>query len=274
MTKQHSRDEKLPISAFIIVLNEAAKIGDCLISLSACAEIILVDCGSSDCTLEIAKRLADEGMPIKVFHQDWLGYSKQKQVALEKCRQPWCLSIDADERLDDALREELHTLISCDDEIVGWKVSRRGFLPGFGYPPAWVRERNKLRLIRNGAGRFDPNRVVHERIIATGKVKTAKKGSLLHDTPQLMDEQILKENKYSTLKADKIVQDNKPRNPFRLMISPPIYFFRLYILHGLWRCGFAGYIQAMTGAVYSFMTEAKVYQRRATLASRIKDDER
>jgi len=259
-----SRARSLPISAFVITLNEAEKIGDCLLSLADCAEIILVDCGSEDRTVAIANELAVEGLPVKVFHQTWLGYAAQKQFALEKCSMPWCLSIDADERMDAELRESLASLVECDEATVGWRLARRGFLPGFGYTPTWVRERTKLRLIRNGKGSFGLNRLVHEKINPDGQVKVARKGSFLHYTPQLIDEQILKENKYSSLKAEMIVRDGQRRHPLRLIISPVLYFFRLYVLHGLWRCGFPGYIQAATGAVYSFLTEAKVYQRRAT----------
>lgn len=262
---EHSVDAgKLPISAFIITLNEAEKIKDCLISLSGCAEIVLVDCGSTDETITIAQEMAECGLPIQTIHQDWLGYAAQKQFALEKCTQPWCFSIDADERLDDALRDALPALIDCDADIVGWRFARRGFLPGYGFTPARVKERTKLRLIRNGMGAFDLDRIVHEHIVPVGKVKTARTGSLLHFTPQLIDDQILKENKYSTLKADMIIRDGASRTLWRLLVSPVIYFFRLYFRHGLWRCGFPGYIQAVTGAVYSFLTEAKVYQRRAT----------
>jgi len=256
--------ERLPISAFVITLNEAEKIEKCLISLRECAEIIVVDSGSTDGTCEIAERLKHEGLPIRLFNQEWLGYAAQKQFALSKCKKPWCLSIDADERLDDALRAELPKLIDCPDLVVGWKIARRGYLPGFGFTPAWVRERKNLRLIRNGKGAFDTSRMVHEGIVPDGVVKMARHGSLLHYTPQWIDDQIQKENKYSTLKADMIVRDGRPRSPWRLLFSPPVYFVRLYFRHGLWRCGFPGFIQATTGAMYSFLTEAKVYQRRAS----------
>ncbi|MEJ8560246.1 glycosyltransferase family 2 protein [Yoonia sp. GPGPB17] len=263
---------RLQVSAFAISLNEAAKIENCLRSVADCAEIVLVDSGSTDDTIMIAQRLQKDGLPIQIFHQPWLGYAAQKQFALEKCTQPWCLSIDADERLDDELRSQLDELVNCTKSVVGWRIPRRGYLPGFGFTPNGVKERAKLRLIRNGKGAFDLTLDVHEKIIPDGMVKTVKKGSLLHFTPQMIDDQILKENKYSTLKADMIVRKDKSRNPWRLLISPPFYFFRLYVRHGLWRCGFPGYIQAATGAVYSFLTEAKVYQRRATQVRPSKDD--
>ncbi len=263
---------QIPISAFLITLNEADKIADCLASLRDCAEIIVVDSGSTDGTPEIVEKAMQNGLPIRFFHQDWLGYAAQKQFALEQCTQPWCLSIDADERLDDALRAELPKLIECPPHVVGWKVARRGFLPGYGYTPEWVRERKNLRLIRNGKGSFDTSRMVHEGIVPDGMVGKARLGSLLHHTPQWIDDQILKENKYSTLKADMIIRDGQARSPWRLLISPPVYFVRLYVRHGLWRCGFPGFIQAATGAVYSFLTEAKVYQRRVTAPLPSKDD--
>ena len=79
-------------------------IGACLASLDSCAEIIVVDSGSTDATLDIVRDFSARGWPIKLIERDWPGYAKQKQFALEQATQPWVLSIDADEWLDDALR--------------------------------------------------------------------------------------------------------------------------------------------------------------------------
>jgi len=104
---------------------------------------------------------------------------------------------------------------------------------------------------------------VHEGIVARGRVEKAKTGSLLHYRPLIIDEQILKENRYSTLKADQHFAAGKSPKAAKLIFSPLIYFLRLYFKNGLWRCGVPGFIEAMTGAVYSFLTQAKLYQRNA-----------
>ncbi len=141
---------KLPLSAFIICLNEEAYLGKCIESLERCAEIVIVDSGSTDGTTALVQSYIDAGWPIRFMYEPWRGYAGQKQFALEQCSQPWCFNIDADERLDKALRELLPELLAASDEIVGWRVARRPYLIGYGYTPENVRERRNLRLIRRG----------------------------------------------------------------------------------------------------------------------------
>lgn len=255
--------EKLPVSAFIICLNEEEYLGNCIESLGQCAEIIIVDSGSTDGTVATVQRYIDAGWPIRFMHEDWRGYAGQKQFALEQCTEPWCLSIDSDERLDEALQAALPELLQASEETVGWRVARRPHLIGFGYTPEWVRERHNLRIIRNQKGAFDLAQRVHEGIVPDGKVQNSKAGSLLHFRPLLIDEHILKMNKYSTLKADQRVAEGKRPSAMKMVFSPPIYFLRIYFKKGMWRCGVPGFIQAMTDAMYSFLTESKVYQRYA-----------
>src|SRR5690606_13478006 len=158
--------------------------------------------GSTDGTLPLIRSYVDRGWPIRLFQETWRGYAGQKQFALEQCRQPWCFNIDSDERLDLALRKLLPELVQAPPETVGWRVARRPYLIGYGCTPERVKERQSLRLIRKGRGTDDLAQAVHEGIVPNGRVEKAKAGSLLHYRPLVIDEQILKENKYSTLKAD------------------------------------------------------------------------
>lgn len=263
----------LPISAFIITLNEEAALGACLDSLADMAEIVVVDSGSSDGTEALVERYRAGGLPIRFLRETWRGYAGQKQFALEQCGQPWCLNIDADERLDTALRAKLAELVAAPADVVGWRVARRPYLIGYGYTPAHVHERRNLRLIRNGRGRYDLAQKVHEGLVPDGAVKDCPVGSLLHFRPLPIEEQILKENKYSSLKADQRVAEGRRPRPWKLLINPPAYFLRLYLHNGLWRCGWPGFIQAMTGAVYAFLTEAKTYQAAALKAHPNEDGE-
>lgn len=135
---------------------------------------------------------------------------------------------------------------------------------GFGYTPKHVYERSNLRLVRKGRAAYDLKQRVHEGLHASsGAVKEATSGSLLHFRPLRIDDQILKENKYSTLKADQLFAEGRAPRYGRMFFNPFIYFVRLYFFHRLVLCGVPGFIQAMTGSVYSFLTEAKIYQRHA-----------
>ncbi len=260
---KNQEHKRIEISAFVVCRDEFHYIENCIRSLAICAEIVVVDSGSTDGTDELIESLIAEGFPIRFIRQPWLGYAGQKQFALEQCTQPWCFNIDADERPDRALIEALPGLLQAGPEIVGWRIARRPYLIGYGYSPKRSHERRNLRLIRRGRGRYDLSQQVHEGIVPDGRVRNSEVGSLLHFRPLVIDEQILKENRYSTLKADQRVAEGSPPRIFKLIVNPPTYFLRLYLRNGLWRCGVPGFIQAMTGAVYSFLTEAKIYQRNA-----------
>lgn len=261
----------LPLSAFIICVNEERYIANCIESLDMCREIVIVDSGSTDGTLSLIQSYIDKGWPIRLLSEAWRGYAGQKQFALDKCRQDWCFNIDADERMDKALKEVLPKLLETDD-VIGWKIARRPYLIGYGYAPANAHERRNLRLIKRGHGRYDLDQRVHEGIRPDGRVEHALEGSLLHFRALQMDKQILKENKYSSLKADQLVETGQEPRYIRMLFNPPMYFFRLYFHNGLWRCGFPGFVEAMTGAVYSFLTESKIFQRNIMRAKPPFDD--
>jgi len=252
----------LPVSAFIICQNEERVIENCIRSVAFCAEIVVVDSGSTDGTLALLHRLREEGLPLKILHEDWRGFGAQKQFALEQCTQDWCLSIDSDERVSEALATILPGLLA-QPGVNGWKITRYDYINGYGYVPPSAHERYHNRLFRRGTGRFNTTDLVHEGIVIDGEVRKARPGGLLHFSPLPLHEQMLKENKYSTLKAQMARQRGRPARPWKMLVSPPIFFLRWYLRHGMWRCGWPGFIHCAKGAIYSFLTEAKRYENEA-----------
>ena len=151
----------LSLSIFIICKNEAHIIEDTLRQAAKLAdEIILVDSGSVDATIDIAKRYAT-----KIYTQEWLGYAKQKNYALSLCKHKWVLSLDADEVLTDRLIEEIKNLFESGQykKSLGFKIPRRLFIGkqlvkyGGFYPDY------QLRLFEKGFGRFQ-DLPVHESV--------------------------------------------------------------------------------------------------------------
>ena len=93
----------LPLSGVVVAMDERDRIGRCLESLlDVCAEVVLVDSGSTDGTVQLAR-----GMGVRVVHQDWLGFAAQKNLAIAQATRPWVLLLDADEWLEPPARQEL-----------------------------------------------------------------------------------------------------------------------------------------------------------------------
>ncbi len=244
-----------PVSAFLICQDEEACIEPAIRSLAGFDEIVVVDSGSTDGTRAILDRLAAEGFPIRFVHNPWPGYARQKQVALELCRNDWCFSLDADERLDEAFRAVLPALLA-DPGTMGWKLPRVESLYGYGYVPKGVRSKPILRLCRKSRSRFDLSALVHEGLVVDGPVKTVPSGAMLHARPLPIAEQLVKEAKYGSLKARQRRRDGKRASLFKLVFNPLFYFLRIYFRDRHFLCGRAGFIHAMTGLVYSFAAEA------------------
>lgn len=248
----------LPVSAFIICQNEEKVIERCIRSVDFCAEIVVVDSGSTDGTLAILERLRAEGLPLRVIHQDWLGFGAQKQFALDQCGQDWCLSIDSDERVSRTLRDGFADLLA-QPGVNGWKITRYDYINGYGFVPPRAHERHHNRLFRRGKGRFNTSDLVHEGIAIDGETRRAP-GGLLHFSPIPLHDQMQKENRYSTLKAQMKTGRGQRAQAWKMLVSPPAFFLRWYFRYGLWRCGWGGFIHAAKGTIYSFLTEAKRWE--------------
>jgi glycosyltransferase involved in cell wall biosynthesis len=225
------------------------------------AEIVVVDSGSVDATLKIVEGFAHRGFPIRFFSQSWLGYPGQKQFALDQTTQPWVLSVDADEWADEALRAELPRLMAADDFVAGWKVRRTLTLYGRSGPVSlWTRPELILRLVRRGRAHFDPDVLVHEGLVVDGETRIARRGLLRHERGLPLNEQMKKEIAYARLKAEQRLKLGRKPAALKLLFNPPIYFLRIFFWNRFFLCGWAGFIHAATGAIYSLMTEAMHHQ--------------
>lgn len=164
----------MSLSIAIITLNEERIIErtiDAIKNVKTCHgtsfadEIIVVDSGSTDKTLEILKKYN-----VKVFHQDWLGYSDQKNLALSKCSGEWILSIDADEVINEDLKNEIIETIKNPNNFNGFKIARNFYIgdrliKNGGYYPDY-----QLRLFKRETNARFEKRAVHESIKLNGAI--------------------------------------------------------------------------------------------------------
>ena len=240
------------LSAVIITRNAAAQLGACLESVRFADEILIVDSGSTDTTREIAQR-----HNARVLHQDWLGYGKQKQFAVEQAANDWVLCLDADERVSAPLAHRIQEALRKPDRFA-YDMPRcnrfmgRWLRHGEGYPDP------NLRLFHRGHARWsdDP---IHEHVVTTGTVGRLD-GDLLHETETTIAEYLEKQNRYTTLQAERLHAAGKRVGAARLVLSPLGRFIKFYFLRRGFLDGVPGLVHIAIGCFNSFMKYAKLMQ--------------
>ncbi|MDX1634984.1 MAG: glycosyltransferase [Marinobacter sp.] len=247
LTASYYRDRKVKVSATVITMNEADNIGDCLASVRQVAdEIIVLDSGSTDDTVEIARRYADV-----VEVTDWPGFGIQKQRALDRATGDWVLSIDADERITEELAREInHHLADPDADAykLPWAVTIYGRRLDFGRSG-----RAPLRLFRREGVSFS-DALVHEKIlIPSGRKVRTLRGRLTHYTHRDYGHSLEKSAKYAWLGArEKHRRGKKTRTLIYPTLRGLMTFVQVYFLRFGFLDGQVGYLTAVTYAQVTF----------------------
>lgn len=245
--------KKLPVSVFIITQDEEQNIGRLLESCQAFDEIIVVDSGSTDNTKAIAKQKG-----AKVIHNDWPGYAKQKQYAMELCRHDWVLNLDADEELTTAFIEEIKQFTAEQHDYVALKCRRNDLFIGSFFSKL-TRLPTNTRLFKKQHVQYYFENQVHEGPGIDGKLKHTNKYFNHYgyaDIAQLTE----KYNKYSSLKAaEKFQKGKKPSLP-KLLSIYPLEFIRNYIVYRYCFSGIRGFIFSHLSAYYALLKEAKLFE--------------
>jgi glycosyltransferase involved in cell wall biosynthesis len=247
------------LSIVIITHNEEANLPRTLESVKPLVadgkgEIIVVDSGSTDRTVEIAKTYG-----AKVFSEDWKGYAAQKNSAIDKAMGDWILSLDADEELSGELGRELaHILSWTEAGRQGFYVPRQNFFLG-----RWIKNGGfwpdpKLRLFRRGAAKFE-ERLVHEDVKVQGPTANLR-GALLHHSYPTLSDYIDHMNRYSSLGAEMTVDRKRRFSLINIVLRPLAtfaynYFFRLGFLDGR-----EGLLLHLYHAVYVSWKYAKAWE--------------
>jgi glycosyltransferase involved in cell wall biosynthesis len=244
--------EKIPISVIIIAGQEENNIEDCLKSVLWSDDIVVVNSCSKDKTVEIAKKYTD-----RVFLKEWEGYAKQKAYSLSLAKNKWTLSLDADERVTDELKNELVELIRSDKTLDGYSVPRRNYFLGkwiksCGWYPGY-----QLRFfIKDKTSLTD--RKVHEGFVVDGKTGYLK-GDLIHYTHPNIEYIISKINEYSSLQAEEKCIRKKARW-FNIIINPIIAFLQHFILRKGFTDGIHGFLVSLIHALTNLLTYIKIWE--------------
>lgn len=229
------------LSVILITKNEILNIRECLASVSWADEIIVVDSGSTDGTLDVCRALG-----AKVYEQDWPGFGVQKNRALGYASHDWVLSIDADERVTPELRAEIEVILKAEQAEDSYLVPRLSNYCGrFMYHSGWYPDLLP-RLFRRDKARFSDD-LVHERLIVEGS--SAKlKGLLLHYAFDGIEEVLHKINQYSTAGAVMMHKRGRKATLTGAVVRGLWSFFRTYILRGGILDGSEGFMLAVSNA--------------------------
>jgi glycosyltransferase involved in cell wall biosynthesis len=255
------------LSVVIIAYNEEANLSRAIASVQPLVangkgEVIVVDSGSTDGTVEIARSFG-----AKVFVEEWKGYAAQKNSAIKKATGDWILSLDADEEIDVRLCQEISWLLDAlviwlkngmpvdndlqskelrnrgleigldEDDLNGFFISRKNYFLG-----RWIRHGgfwpdSKLRLFRCRAGKFQ-DQSVHETVKIQGASSAVQHGAILHHSYPTLADYIDHMNRYSSLGAEMAVDKGyRSFSVFNIVLRPFAtfiynYFFRLGFLDG------------------------------------------
>jgi len=240
------------ISVYIPVLNEEDKIESALKSVSWADEIIILDSGCTDKTLEIARLYTDKIVPHK-----FSGFGHLRNDGIDACTHEWILSLDADEQCSPELAKEIrHTLESSNIHDAYWIPRRNWFMGRWIKHCGWYPDYCQPKLFRKKSMRYCDEDEVHEGWNVQGSIGFLKR-DILHFSFQNLSRLICKIDHYSDLGAQKIARNHK-KSSITLAFSRALWaFFRIYILKSGFLDGNAGLIIAISNAQATFYRYAK-----------------
>lgn len=240
-----------PVSVFLITRNEAARLPRTLAALSWADEIVVVDSGSSDQTIEIAREFG-----AKVHHRDWEGYGPQKVFAEGLCRNDWLLNVDADEVVTPELAREIKDL---DGAAPGaYRIRILNVYPGDERPRPWANDYNVVRLYHRGVAGYRDH-PLFDRVESRGAVGQLDRP--IHHYPLISWEHFIeKENRYSSYTAQAAAPRRRWTLLLRLPFEMPASFVKFYFLRRHFTGGWKGFVFALSAAFMRTLRLAKMLE--------------
>ena len=246
--------EKLSVT--IITFNEEKNIKDCLDSVKWADEIVVIDSFSTDRTVEICREYTD-----RVYQNKWQGFVDQKKFALTKASHNWVLSIDADERISDELREEIKEVLSDNLKHDGYYMPRKTF-----YINRWILHcgwypDHKIRLFKKDKGRWEGTRgtAIHESVKVNGRVGYLK-GDILHYSFPTISSHLKTINSFTSISSSENFKKGERTGILSILLRPPFNFFKMYILKLGFLDGLPGFIVSVLSSYHVLIKYAKMWE--------------
>ncbi len=244
------------ISALVITYNEEKRhFAECLRSLNWADEIVVVDSGSTDGTVEIARQHG-----ARVFYRPWAGFGPQKNWGIEHCRNEWILSLDADEMIPDDLAREIRSAIGGSDAPVGFFLRISTYLGGRRI--RCFEGLSLVRLFRKNRGKYD-ELLTDETVKLEGTASTLK-GRIVHLGFKDYAEYVSKFNYYTDLEAKKIhpqkILASRVASGFTAVLEGWTVFFKFYFFRVGFLDGALGLFVAIFSMLYPIVSYFKAWE--------------
>ncbi len=241
------------LSVGLITYNEEKDLSRTLDAVKDIAdEIVIVDSGSSDRTIEIAGSFG-----ARVYSEEWKGFGEQKNSVIDKCKGKWILLIDADEEISVSLKEEIRKIISTESPTTEvYKIRFKTICFGKKINHGGWSNFYRTRLFLNGSGRYD-NKQVHETFITDKPIGFIRE-DINHYTYRNLEEYFSKFNDYTSKLAVQYNQKGKSKSVLNIYISTKFKFFKTYILKLGFLDGYEGYLLAKISAMYVLVKYSKL----------------
>ena len=251
-----ARPRTATIAAVVITKDEEKNIADCLESLRWADELIVVDAESRDRTVEVATRYTS-----RVYVRPWPGYGPQKNFGIDHAGAEWILVVDADERVPDALRQEIQSLLAATPsmDVGGYEIPRRNFFYGKWIQGGGLYPDYQLRLFRKTAGRFDDVRL-HENLTLTGRRERLRE-PFIHYSMPTVNHHIRKMMRYTTLGADEKLKRVRHISGWTIATHHVGTILKTLFTRGGYRDGVHGLVVAMFAGLHTFVKYAKAWER-------------
>lgn len=248
--------EKVPLSVAVITKDEEKNLPACLASVSFADDIVVVDSGSTDGTVSIAREFG-----CRVFVEEWKGYGPQKNSAVARCKNHWVLVLDADERVPEETAVEIEKTVRGRHDADAFRLKRKNFLHGrwlkhSGYWPDF-----QTRLVKRDRGSFQ--NVIHEKWVTPGVIGNIE-GHIEHYAFDSYSDMLKTLDDYSTVIASELYASGRRAHA----LSPPwhgiVMFFKIYLLERGFLDGMDGLVTALLKAGGSFFKYAKLLELQRT----------